>query len=105
MKTTTLLTIAAALLGAARIASAAPFEPHIVTFFDDERPTFMAASNATPTQVAIPHDAARMAGKPGHRPGDLRAREAAARGSEPLRRFITRTEGIYQLRYDDYLRP
>jgi hypothetical protein len=105
MKTTTLLTIASALLGAARIASAAPLEPHIDTFLDDERPMYVAAGTPTPTQIAAPQGAARSASKPGNRPGDRRAREAAARGSEPLRRFITRTEGIYQLRYDEYLRP
>jgi hypothetical protein len=108
MKATILLTTTAALLAATSNASAAPLGSHIDTFFDDERPMLVAEQTTVPAQVAGAnplHAAVQSGSKAGRWPGDRGAREAATHGSGPLRRFITRTEGIYQLRYDQYLRP
>jgi hypothetical protein len=105
MKTTTWPLIAATLLAAAHTAHATPLEPHIDTFLDDERPMLIAETATTRAVTANALEGARATPKAGHRPGDRRASEAAVRGPEPLRRFVTRTDAIYHLRYDAYLRP
>jgi hypothetical protein len=93
---------AVAACAAARFAIATPVPAEQLDARSNERPVLLAEAGRSERGGAV--DAA-IVRDTAHGPAERRAREAAARGPAELRRLIERTQGIYALRYEDYLKP